>query len=315
MPSNSGRERHSFQLKAVPPFRLELAVWTLRRRPENAIDRWDGQTYRRVLPLAGSPLEIAVTQFGSAAHPRLRVAIEGESLTGSLQRAATIALEKLLGLNTDITPFYRLASRDPKLRPLAHRFRGMKPPRFNTVFECLLNAIACQQVSLTVGILLLNRLAERFGLPAINNRSAHAFPRPDDLVAINPHEIQALGFSRRKAEYIINLARGETEGTFDASQLAPMSNDEAIARLMDLRGIGRWSAEYALLRGLGRWDVFPGDDVGAANKMVHWLGLRKPLDSAGVHRRLARWQPYAGLVYFHLLLYGLADSGHLIAEL
>jgi DNA-3-methyladenine glycosylase II len=76
-------------------------------------------------------------------------------------------------------------------------------------------------------------------------------------------------------------------------------------RLRSLRGVGRWTAEYALLRGLGRLHVFPGDDVGARNNLQRWLGLLEPLDYEGVQRVLARWQPFQGFVYLHLLLWGL----------
>jgi DNA-3-methyladenine glycosylase II len=293
---------------------LDLSVWALRRRHENAIDRWDGQTYRRALPLVGSTLDLAVTQVGTSQTPRLRVTIPGAQLNLKRKAAAGAVLEQLLGLKADLGGFYRLASRDAKLGKLAERFRGMKPPRFTTVFESLASAIACQQVSLAVGILLLNRLSANFGRAAENNPEVHAFPQAEDVAAAHPKEIQRLGFSRRKAEYIIELAREAVAGRFDANTLAALPNDDAVALLMETRGIGRWSAEYALLRGLGRWDVFPGDDVGAANKLEQWLRLRKPLDYAGVHRRLARWRPYAGLVYFHLLLRAIAESGRLVAE-
>lgn len=304
-------KQRSFYLPAIAPFRLDLAVWTLRRRPENALDRWDGQTYRRAVALAGSTIELAVTQTGSAEVPRIRVTVPGAPLHSEMKEAATTVLQRLLGLKANLADFYCLAAHDRKLNLLAERFRGMKPPRFVSVFECLVNAIACQQVSLTVGILLLNRLCANFGRAAENNPCVHAFPQPEDLAAVKPKELQPLGFSRRKAEYIIDLAQATAEGMFDHNRLAPLPNDEATARLMDLRGIGRWSAEYALLRGLGRWDVFPGDDVGAANKLARWLRLRKPLDYAGVHRRLARWRRFAGLVYFHLLLYGLDEDGYI----
>jgi DNA-3-methyladenine glycosylase II len=78
-----------------------------------------------------------------------------------------------------------------------------------------------------------------------------------------------------------------------------------------LHGIGRWSAEYILLRGLGRLHVFPGDDVGARNNLARWLGLKPPLDYDAVGRALSRWQPYAGMVYFHLLLDRLEAAGAL----
>jgi len=82
-------------------------------------------------------------------------------------------------------------------------------------------------------------------------------------------------------------------------------------RLTELRGVGRWTAEYVLLRGLGRVHIFPGDDVGVRNKLQGWLGLQKPLDYESVQRTLARWHPYEGLIYFHLLLHSLAEKEEL----
>jgi len=78
-----------------------------------------------------------------------------------------------------------------------------------------------------------------------------------------------------------------------------------------LRGVGRWTAEYTLLRGLGRLHVFPGDDVGARNNLARWLECRRPLDYAHVQAAVRHWQPFAGLVYFHLLLANLAEHGTL----
>ena len=93
---------------------------------------------------------------------------------------------------------------------------------------------------------------------------------------------------------------------------ATLPDDEAVKYLCELRGVGRWSAEYVLLRGLGRTHVFPGDDVGARNNLQRWLRLAKPLNYERVRRVLARWDGYAGLIYFHLLLDRLTESGNLI---
>ena len=161
-PGNTAMSRNTFHLESVPPFRLDLTVWTLRRRPDNAVDRWDGQTFRRVLPLPAGPREIAVTQVGPPEAPRLRVAVEGQALRPSMRAAVVSVLERLLGLRIDLTAFYRFAAREGRLGQLARRFRGMKPPRFATVFESVVNAIACQQMTLTLGIRLLNRLAASY---------------------------------------------------------------------------------------------------------------------------------------------------------
>ncbi len=301
----------SFLVTPVPPFRLDLTVWTLRRRADNVVDRWDGDAYRRILVLGNHPVELGVTQVSSPDAPRLRVTLAGARLTRALQTDATAALERLLGIRIDLAPFYRLAADDPKLGPLAAQFRGMKPPRLASVFETLANAIACQQITLTQGIRLLNRLAEAYG-PRFG--AAWGFPSAQALAEQSPEALRELGYSYQKADYLIGAARQIVAGELDLPGLARMDNAAAAARLRELRGVGRWTAEYVLLRGLGRLDVFPGDDVGAWHNLTHWLRLRKPLDYARVERIVRRWQPYAGLIYFHLLLDRIDAAGYLSAR-
>jgi DNA-3-methyladenine glycosylase II len=302
----------TFQLKPVPPFRLDLTVWVLRRRPHNLVDRWDGRTYRRVLMVQDQAVEVAVTQTSPAESPLLSVEA---SHTHPLKDLTTILpplLVKMLGLNNELEPFYRLAAADPRLEALAGRFRGVKPPRFPTVFEALVNAIACQQLSLTLGIHLLNRMTTAYGpVFEADDESCHAFPRPEELASLLPEAFRALGFSHNKGKAIIGLAQGLTKGSLDLEDLERLGDTEAVIRLLGLNGVGRWSAEYALLRGLGRWSVFPGDDIGARRHLKNWLQLEEPLNYEEVNRLLARWQPYGGLIYFHFLLSGLAEAGHL----
>lgn len=305
--------RDTFELKPVSPFRLDLTAWTLRRRPDNVVDRWDGTTYRRMLPLPTGPVEVAVTQPGPPEAARLRVAVAGQPLRAAVRAAVTSALGRLLGLGTDLTEFYRFAAHDARLGPLTRRFRGIKPPRFATIFECVINAMACQQVTLTLGVRLLSRLAVAHGTAFGDGDDAvHAFPRPEELARLSPAILQQLGFSRQKGRAMIELARAVAEGRLDLEELATLSDDEAAKRLRELRGVGRWTAEYVLLRGLGRTHVFPGDDVGARNNLRRWLGLANPLDYQGVRRALSPWGDYSGLVYFHLLLERLAEAGHLV---
>jgi DNA-3-methyladenine glycosylase II len=276
------------------------------------VDRWDGATYRRVLSLPTGPVEVAVTQSAPAEAARLQVVVTGQPASAAIRSAVTTALERLLGLRIDLTEFYQFAAHNRRLGPLAQRFRGMRPPRFDTLFEAVINAIACQQMTLTLGIRLLSDLAVAFG-PTVNNREEtfHAFPRPGDLAGLSPADLRQFGFSRPKGRAMIELAQAIAEQQLNLEELADLSDDEAVKQLCEIRGVGRWTAEYVLLRGLGRTHVFPGDDVGARNNLRRWLRLTKPLDYQGVRRVLSRWGDYAGLVYFHLLLDRLAEAGHL----
>ena len=302
--------RSTFLIRPVPPFRLDLTAWALRRRPENIVDRWNGKDYRRVLVLEGRPVEIEVTQIEPPTRPLLQITTTGWRLTSHREQTLRGYVQRLLGTQIDLRAFYRMATQQAKLGELVRHFRGLKPPRFPSVFESLVNAFACQQLSLAVGILLLNRLAEKYGLIVEKNGvNAHAFPRPEDLASGRPQALGRLGFSRQKARAVSELSSAVAAGHLELESFTALDADAVLERLYALQGVGRWSAEYVLLRGLGRLDVFPGDDVGAQNKIQEYLGLRKPPDYETVRRRLAKWGPYAGLIYFHFLLYGLEQRG------
>jgi DNA-3-methyladenine glycosylase II len=290
------------------PFRLDLTVWALRRRSHNTVDRWDASgVYGRAMQVDGRPVLLSVTQDGGAMAPRLSVVVSGGHVDTRDEELARNAVDTLLGLSVDLSAFAAMALTDPLVGPLAERMRGLKPPRFPTVFEALVNGVACQQLSLTVGIHLLNRLTAAHGRGASGQASdARAFPDPAALASVRAEELKRHGFSMTKARTIIEIARAITTGDLDLEALHRLDDDAAIERLTGLRGIGRWTAEYVLLRGLGRLHVFPGDDVGAQNKLKRLLGIDTPLSYEDVRTLVARWQPFAGVVYFHLLLDSLA---------
>lgn len=301
-----------FFLEPPPPFSLNLIVWVLRRRPENVVDRWDGLTYRRVLAFPVGILEVAVSQIGSPESPRLRILVMGQPLHASVKASVTSALEQLLGLRIDLSGFYHLATHVELLGELARRFMGMRPPCYATVFESVVAGIASQQVSRTASILALNRLAANHG-PSFRAGDVvtHAFPRAEDLAELSPAELRPLGFSSQKDHAITELAQAVAAGSLDLEGLACLPDEEAITRLCALRGVGRWTAGYVLLRGLGRTHVFPGDEAGVRDNLKRWLHLAQPPDCDAVRRTLETWYPYAGLIYFHMLLDRLTEAGFL----
>jgi DNA-3-methyladenine glycosylase II len=298
----------SFTLRPLPPYRLDLTVWVLRRLPINHMDRWDGQTYRSVLPLGSTPVEVRVVQTAPPESPTLEVTTHGGRTTSAGRRRIEAQLDKMLGTHLDLSGFYRVVKSDRRLTNLVQPFIGFRPPRLGSVFEAIVNGIACQQLSLLVGITLLNRLSAAYGLAV---GPEHAFPRPEDLAAAEPANLRELGFSGRKGETILTIARAVADGQLDLEALAELDDASALARLRGLRGIGRWTAQYVLLRGLGRLDVFPADDIGSQNKFRRWLKLDERPDYDAVYRILEHWRPYRGMLYFCLLLDHMARSGTL----
>jgi len=138
------------------------------------------------------------------------------------------------GHHVDLTAFYDFASQDAKLNQLAHRFCGAKPPRFPSVFEALVNGISCQQLSLTVGVTLLNRLAEYSGLTA--GSSIYCFPRPEDLV-ITSAEFRGRSYSGNKSRALLATATRERSVIMCAEAVPWRCQRSLIADALVIRGI------------------------------------------------------------------------------
>jgi DNA-3-methyladenine glycosylase II len=167
---------------------------------------------------------------------------------------------KLLGLEFDLAGFYEWALGDPVLNKLTTRLSGFRPPLAPDPFETLVTSITAQQVSLFAAFAIRNRLIERFGRRV---GQAYAFPTAERLRGAEPDELLALGFSRRKAEYV----RGVAEEPIDLKELAALPDDEVKRRLVAVRGIGEWTAEWFLARHLARPRAWPVGDV-ALDKAV-----------------------------------------------
>jgi len=304
----------SFRMRPFPPFRLDLVVWALRRRSANAIDLWEGNVYSRVAVIGKRPVKISVRQDGSMEKPVLSVTVKSENkISGiDLREKVSSLLELMFGLSVDLSGFYAMAERQRNLRQLVRRYIGFRPPRFPTVFEALVNAFSCQQISLDVGIILLNRLSDIYGTAfRTDDAEMKAFPGAGDLQGLSSVDLRPLGFSRQKGEAITGLASAVLNRDFDPEALVRKSNEQAIGHLLDIKGVGRWSAEYVLLRGLGRLDIFPGDDVGAQKNLQSFFHLEERPHYEEIKKFTRLWHPYAGLIYFHFLLDKLRAKGYL----
>ena len=211
-----------------------------------------------------------------------------------------IALEvgKLLGLEFDLRGFELFAREtDPTLVELVDRLEGYRPPVSPDPFETLVTSITAQQVSLASAFAIRSRMIERL---SERGRVAYAFPSRERLAAAHPEELTAVGFSRRKAEYVIGLAQAD----FGYGELERLPDDEVKARLVSIRGLGEWTADWFLARHLARPRAWPAGDLGLRKAVGAFYG-DDPLPSIEEVRVLgARFDPFQNLTA-HYLLAGL----------
>ena len=200
-------------------------------------------------------------------------------------------VHKLLGGEFDLDAFYAFASAEPALAGIVERVRGLRPPVAPDPFESLVTSITAQQVSLHSAFAIRSRMIQRYGVPV---GRVHAFPTRERLALASEEELFATGFSRRKAEYVVGLARAD----IDLDGLALLPDDEVKARLVALRGIGEWTAEWFLARHLARPNAWPVGDLALRKAIEHFYG---ETDERAMG---ARFDPFQNLSA-HYLLAGL----------
>lgn len=192
--------------------------------------------------------------------------------------SARAAARALFSLDHPIEAFYRQVRAEPTLCGTERRFRGLRIPRDANVYEALLHAILGQQLSVRAANTMKERLLERTGaFLEVDGVEVPRVPTPNELRALGMAGLRATGLSGAKSRSLLSLAAEVEAGALPSEELASLPIETAVESLDRLPGVGRWTAENALLRGVGRTDVFVAGD----------LGIRVALEEYGVLRRTA----------------------------
>jgi len=200
----------------------------------------------------------------------------------------------VVGADFELDHFYAWAQGDEVLRELVPRLAGLRPPLAPDPYEALVSAITAQQVSLFAAFAVRNRMVERFGVLGVH---AYEFPTRERMAQASEEQLTKLGFSRRKAEYVLGVARADV----DFELLRTLPDDEVKATLTALRGLGEWTADWFLARHLARPRAWPAGDLGLVKAVsAFYFGGRK-LSIAEVREAGARFEPFQNLTAHYLL--------------
>jgi len=176
-----------------------------------------------------------------------------------------------------------LASREPAFARVVEKHGVPEPRNSAPGAQTLLRTIVGQQVSVAAARSMWAKLEAAFGSP----------PNLSQLLAASDEELRAAGMSRQKSGYIRSLAELVISGDLDLDNL-PTDDEEAIALLTKIRGIGRWSAEIYLLFAQGREDVFPAGDLAVMVELGRLMGLPDKPSEKQLRELAEPWRPYRG---------------------
>lgn len=226
---------------------------------------------------------------------------------------ARAAVRAMFSLGHRLEEFYRLVRREPVLRGTERRFRGLRLPRDANLYEALLHAIVGQQLSVPAANALKRRLFARTGASVMaDGIEVPCAPVPDRLRALGPGGLRALGISWAKARALSRLAVEARHLARLEPRLAVRPADEAVTTLVQFPGVGRWTAENALLRGVGRPDIFVAGDLGLRVALEAYGAVPRSAPEADARgwcdRYYAGWGSYATLYLWRKLVADRANA-------
>jgi DNA-3-methyladenine glycosylase II len=290
-----------FQVPLPAPLDVAGSLELFRRSGDDLVDRWDGIRLIRAVPVGAGWVPFVARPSASVRTPGFTVAVSDGC---HLEEVKTAVASTFFDAPPD--DYARLLHQDPVLAALDARFPGIRQIRQLDLFTALVRCVSAQQVNLRWAVTTRRRLAEVFGTrQAVCGQVVYALD-PRRIAAVDPAEIRALQFTTSKAVSLVATARAVVNEDFSVQHLAVLSDDEVISKLVRIKGIGRWSAEWVLARTLGRPRVVAGD-LGV-RKAVGLAYLSTPLPAeAEVRATTAHWGPSAGTAQA-LVLHALGEG-------
>lgn len=298
----------SMRIKEIlPPFDFNLFVGLYSSyKFEELVDVVNKDRYYRVIYLKNNlPVLLIISSFGSVDSPLLNLRIYSESkLRRSDLDYIRQKIQWMLGLNDELKKFYdHMSNFDPVLYKITQKLIGLRAPATATVFEAVIHALIEQQISFNFAGKIKSRLVRKFGKTInIDGKTYYAFPTPKDLLQTTPEELRMLQLSRRKGEYIINIASKVASGEVNLESLVHESKETVVEKLSKFRGLGKWTAEMVMVRGMRKLDAVPADDIALQRLISHYYYGNKKISKEDTLKVTEnRWGKYMGYAAFYLM--------------
>jgi DNA-3-methyladenine glycosylase II len=267
----------------------------LKRSPRELLHRVNGDEVVKVLQWNGEKILISIVEGKN----QLVVNFLNVSPTREGRDFIRNYVLEWFDLENDIAPFYELASKDKLLKPLIEKYFGYRIIGQPDLFESIVWAVLGQQINLQFAYTLKQRFVEKFGERLrFNNEDHFLFPSPNIVSGLSDEVLLPLQFSRQKSKYTVLLGKAFASGEISKEKLKGLPLEEAKNLLMKVKGVGNWTANYALMKTFRYKDAFPLEDAGVHNAIKNLKKMdRKPTleEVKRLFKKYKGWEAYATL--------------------
>lgn len=277
-------------------FSFDLALSFLKRSPNEVLHRVEEQSVTKALKVEGSAVVFSLQEHEAGIELKW---LSGKNKEKNIHDQVERYVRDWFDLDSNLKPFYKMAKQDDLLRDLVKRFYGYRIIGQPDLFESLAWAVLGQQINLTFAYKLKQRFVEQCGeVITLGDQSYFLFPEPHQAAVVNPESLLALQFSRQKAAYVVGIAEAFASGRVSKEKIRKLPFEEAKEELRKIKGIGNWTANYALMKTFRYPQAFPLEDAGLHNAIKNLKGMKaKPsLDQVRrIFKKYKGWEAYATL--------------------
>jgi DNA-3-methyladenine glycosylase II len=291
------------KIKPETPFNFDLSA-KIFSNGDPQIQKYENGSYWQVIRLNNKLVLVTVTSSGSVETPELTVDVKPDkNLNTSEGLLVKQIVNSIFNLNFNLRDFYEDMKEDKLISKLTTQLRGLNSTRTPTFFEAIVSSIIEQQISLKAAKSIETQMTKTFGDSLeIDNMTYYAFPTPKTLAILERDDLRNVGLSFRKAEYVIGLSKNIVDDELDLEALKPMDTEEIIDELLNIRGIGEWTAEFSVIKGLHRLVVVPTEDIGLRRIISRYYNNGDPVSSDLINKIAKPWGKWSGLAIFYLVI-------------
>jgi DNA-3-methyladenine glycosylase II len=289
---------NTLRILKPPLFSFEECLWFLDRNYDDCLHHIESGRLFKAIVVDGKNVAFSIQE--DKQHLALQI-IDGGDTLGS-QQALMQYITDWFDLDRDIRPFYKLLQKNKTLGYMARDFEGFRLIGIHDLYEALCWSIIGQQINLNFAYTLKRRLVETYGQKLeAGGQTLYIFPRPEVLQYARIEDLRAQQFSVRKAEYLLLVSKLFAEGRISKELLQNLPlYEEQVKLLTAIRGIGIWTANYALMKTLKQLKAIPYGDTGLIHALVQHELIKDKKDTLGIDQLFKQFKGWESYLVFYL---------------
>lgn len=286
--------RQIIEIRKPELFSFGQCLWFLDRRLDDCTHEVRNDSVRKLIRTAAGKALLEIRENGNFLQIEV---LAGESLDVEAEAFVT----EWFDLKRELAPFYALLQSDPDLSPLL-ALKGLRVVGIPDFFEAVSWGIIGQQINLSFAYKMKRRLTEMYGEHLVfEGKKYYLFPDPEVIQHVNIYVFRSMQFSGRKAEYLTGIARLFASGALSKSAVAALGDERRMLdALTSVRGIGAWTAHYALLKGLHTMNSIPYGDTGMDTALLRLKGIPRVQNREAVKRFFEKFEGWKSYLVFYL---------------